>query len=181
MQSWLPQNDILGHPKTRLFITHCGSNSQFEALYHGVPMLGIPMFAEQSWNCTSAENKHLGLCLDLLQFTSDDLYDAIQEIITNATYRTSIRKLSEIWRDEPLFGCEKAGFWINHVIKFGSSHLRPPSADQQLYEFLMLDVAGIILLTSTSIAALIVFFCKFMMKGVRATGGNLRTSKSDDK
>jgi len=33
---WLPQNDILAHPKLKLFITHCGNNGQFEALYHGV-------------------------------------------------------------------------------------------------------------------------------------------------
>ncbi len=37
---WMPQQDLLSHPKTKLFITHCGSNSQFEAFYHAVPMLG---------------------------------------------------------------------------------------------------------------------------------------------
>ena len=51
---WLPQNDILGHRQTKLFITHCGSHGQHEALYHGVPMLGLPMFAEQSANCKRA-------------------------------------------------------------------------------------------------------------------------------
>ena len=33
---WMPQNDILAHPKVKLFITHSGNNGQFEALYHGV-------------------------------------------------------------------------------------------------------------------------------------------------
>ena len=44
---WLPQNDILGHLRTKLFITHCGNSGQYEALYHGVPMIGFPLFAEQ--------------------------------------------------------------------------------------------------------------------------------------
>lgn len=27
---WLPQNDLLGHNNTVLFIGHCGANSQYE-------------------------------------------------------------------------------------------------------------------------------------------------------
>jgi hypothetical protein len=165
MHSWLPQNDILGNPRTRLFITHCGSNSQYEALYHGVPMLGIPMFAEQGWNCMRAKNKGIGLCLDLQQFTADELYDTVQELINNFTYRTNVRRLSDIWRDEPLAGIEKAGFWINHVIKYGSSHMRPPSAaDQALHQFLMFDAAGIILLALILTVTFVSLFCLFVTK-----------------
>jgi UDP:flavonoid glycosyltransferase YjiC (YdhE family) len=47
LQPWLPQNDILGQSNTVLFITHCGNNGLYEALYHGVPVLGIPLFSEQ--------------------------------------------------------------------------------------------------------------------------------------
>jgi len=36
---WLQQNEILAHKKTKLFITHCGNNGQFEAMYHAVPMI----------------------------------------------------------------------------------------------------------------------------------------------
>ena len=48
--SWIPQNDILGHPKVCLFITHGGNNGQFEALYHGVPMLVMPFYSDQFYN-----------------------------------------------------------------------------------------------------------------------------------
>ena len=27
---WLPQNDILAHPRTRAFLSHCGVNSMYE-------------------------------------------------------------------------------------------------------------------------------------------------------
>lgn len=62
LQSWLPQNDILGHEKTKLFITHCGNNGQYEALYHGVPMIGFPLFAEQGKNSLRAVHKGKHYC-----------------------------------------------------------------------------------------------------------------------
>jgi len=57
IRTWLPQNDILGHPNTRLFITHGGNAGQYEALYHGVPMLGFPLFAEQHTNAQRSFEK----------------------------------------------------------------------------------------------------------------------------
>ncbi|KAB1282984.1 UDP-glucuronosyltransferase 2B31 [Camelus dromedarius] len=39
LYKWIPQNDLLGHPKTKAFITHGGTNGIYEAIYHGIPML----------------------------------------------------------------------------------------------------------------------------------------------
>ena len=44
---WLPQNDVLGHPNLKMFISQCGNNGQFEALYHAVPILCLPTHLEQ--------------------------------------------------------------------------------------------------------------------------------------
>merc|ERR1712212_161639 len=35
---WLPQKDLLGPPKTRVFVAHGGLNGVQEAIYHGVPL-----------------------------------------------------------------------------------------------------------------------------------------------
>lgn len=35
IRSWMPQNDILAHPNTKLFISHCGLLSSQESLWHG--------------------------------------------------------------------------------------------------------------------------------------------------
>uniref|UniRef100_A0AAZ3NVL4 UDP-glucuronosyltransferase n=1 Tax=Oncorhynchus tshawytscha TaxID=74940 RepID=A0AAZ3NVL4_ONCTS len=45
--NWLPQNDLLGHPKTRAFVTHGGTNGIYKAINHGVPMLGLPLIFDQ--------------------------------------------------------------------------------------------------------------------------------------
>lgn len=47
VREWLPQNDLLGHPNIRLFISHAGTNGIGEALFHGVPILAIPVFGSQ--------------------------------------------------------------------------------------------------------------------------------------
>ena len=48
---WLPQNDLLGHPATRVFLTHGGIHSLYEAVYHAVPMVVVPIGADQPRQC----------------------------------------------------------------------------------------------------------------------------------
>ena len=54
ISKWLPQQDILAHPKTRLFVTHGGLFSTQEANYFGVPLVGMPLFTDQLGNMKTA-------------------------------------------------------------------------------------------------------------------------------
>lgn len=47
VRRWLPQHDLLGHNKTKLFISHAGGLSNQETQWYGVPMLCIPGFLDQ--------------------------------------------------------------------------------------------------------------------------------------
>ncbi|KAG0551183.1 hypothetical protein BDA96_01G401300 [Sorghum bicolor] len=50
VRSWAPQVEVLRHPSTGAFVTHCGWNSTLEAITGGVPMLCWPFYAEQQMN-----------------------------------------------------------------------------------------------------------------------------------
>ena len=58
-KSFLPQADILAHKNVVLFITHCGMHGVMEAIYHNVPMVGMPVFIDQviSLAITSSSEK----------------------------------------------------------------------------------------------------------------------------
>ncbi|GJN25080.1 hypothetical protein PR202_gb12865 [Eleusine coracana subsp. coracana] len=48
---WCAQAAVLRHAAVGLFVTHCGWNSLLEAAVAGLPVLGWPVFAEQTTNC----------------------------------------------------------------------------------------------------------------------------------
>ncbi|XP_010556588.1 PREDICTED: UDP-glycosyltransferase 72B1-like [Tarenaya hassleriana] len=48
--SWAPQVQILAHPSTGGFLTHCGWNSTLESVVNGVPLIAWPLYAEQKMN-----------------------------------------------------------------------------------------------------------------------------------
>ncbi|KAF0919068.1 hypothetical protein E2562_028288 [Oryza meyeriana var. granulata] len=63
--SWAPQVEVLRHPATGAFVTHCGWNSTLEAVTAGVPMVCWPMYAEQRMNKVfTVEDMRLGLAMD---------------------------------------------------------------------------------------------------------------------
>lgn len=51
IKAWMPQNDIFAQLNVSLFITHSGLLSTQEAIWYGVPMLGIPVFVDQFVVC----------------------------------------------------------------------------------------------------------------------------------
>ncbi|XP_019618614.1 PREDICTED: UDP-glucuronosyltransferase 1-2-like [Branchiostoma belcheri] len=122
---WLPQNDLLGDRRTRLFVTHGGASGVQEAQYHGVPIVGVPLFRDQFSNLARVEALGTGRAVRLGELTADSLHRALQDVTNNHTYRENARRLSRLYRDQPETPMQRAVWWISHVIRHGGlPHIR---------------------------------------------------------
>uniref|UniRef100_A0A452TWX3 glucuronosyltransferase n=1 Tax=Ursus maritimus TaxID=29073 RepID=A0A452TWX3_URSMA len=162
LYEWIPQNDLLGHPKTRAFITHCGTNGIYEAIYHGIPMVGIPMFGDQPDNIARIKAKGAAVEVDLHTMTSSNLLNALNEVINNPFYKENAMTLSRIHHDQPMKPLDRAVFWIEFVMRHkGAKHLRPASHDLTWFQYHSLDVIGFLLACVATTILLVSKCCLF--------------------
>ncbi|XP_051875265.1 UDP-glucuronosyltransferase 3A1-like isoform X2 [Pristis pectinata] len=138
---WLPQNDLLGHPKARLLVTHGGLNSLMEAVYHGVPVIGIPLFGDQFDNMVRVEAKGLGLCVHVAQLQAQRLSHTMATVIRDKRYKASALALSRMHRSYPFPPRQRLVRWVEHVVLFGGGdHLRPYGLQLPWYQYHLLDI-----------------------------------------
>ena len=55
----------------------------FEALYHGVPMVAIPLFGDQMDNAARIVSRGFGVKVDIATLTSDELAQAIRTVVND--------------------------------------------------------------------------------------------------
>ncbi|XP_052055290.1 UDP-glucuronosyltransferase 2B7-like isoform X1 [Apodemus sylvaticus] len=162
---WLPQNDLLGHPKTKAFVTHGGANGIYESIHHGIPMVGIPLFAEQHDNIAHMVAKGAAVSVDFHTMSSADLLSALKAVINNPSYKEKVMWLSTIHHDQPMKPLDRAVFWIEFVMRHkGAKHLRPLAHNLTWYQYHSLDVIGFLLACVVAIAFLAVKCCLFVYR-----------------
>ncbi|XP_065606842.1 UDP-glucuronosyltransferase 1A8-like isoform X10 [Cyrtonyx montezumae] len=143
---WLPQNDLLAHPKTRAFITHGGSHGVYEGICNAVPMVIMPLFGDQMDNAKRVESRGAGLTLNILEMTSKDISDALKAVINDKKYKENIQRLSDLHLDRPIHPLDLAVHWVEFVMRHkGAPHLRPAAHDLNWIQYHSLDVIAFLL------------------------------------
>ncbi|XP_077939382.1 UDP-glucuronosyltransferase 2C1 isoform X1 [Gasterosteus aculeatus] len=154
--NWLPQKDLLGHPKTRVFVTHGGTNGVQEAIYHGVPVVGLPLFFDQPDNLSRIKAKGGAVILDIAELDRHVFADALQAALYNSSYRENMQRLSRLSRDKPMKPLDQAVFWIEYVIRHkGARHLTTQSTKMSWFVYKSLDVIAALL----AVILLVTFTC----------------------
>ncbi|CAH1101258.1 unnamed protein product, partial [Psylliodes chrysocephalus] len=139
LSKWLPQSDILAHPNTIAFMTHNGLLSTTEAIYHGVPMISIPIFGDQPMNALRVQKSGIAEQLSFLDFNENELYETIVKVTTYPKYKEKIQLMSKMIKDQPSKPLDRAMHTVEYVLKYKPGQLlRSPSLSLwwfQLYSF----------------------------------------------
>uniref|UniRef100_A0A3P8TWB1 UDP-glucuronosyltransferase n=1 Tax=Amphiprion percula TaxID=161767 RepID=A0A3P8TWB1_AMPPE len=161
---WMPQKDLLGHPQTRVFVAHGGTNGVQEAIYHGVPVLGIPLFFDQYDNLLRLQERGAGKILQLGDVNGKTFEQGLKELLHQDSYRQNIQRMSRLHRDQPMAPMDQAVFWVEYVIRHkGAPHLRTEAYKMPWYSYYCLDVLLLLLTAVTvllmSTVAVLRFLC----------------------
>ncbi|XP_060786948.1 UDP-glucuronosyltransferase 2A1-like [Neoarius graeffei] len=166
---WIPQNDLLGHPKTKVFITHGGTNGIYEAIYHGVPMLAIPLIIDQFDNMVHLKAKGIGEVLEVTELNVDTLTQALKNILDEKQpYMENMEKISSLYHDTPLKPMDSIIFWLEFVMRHkGAAHLRTESYKMPCYAYYNVDIYAIILCVFMISFLLFGLICKLLLKALK--------------
>jgi len=150
MVDWMPQKDLLGHPQTKVFVAHGGTNGVQEAIYHGVPVLGIPLFFDQYDNLLRLRERGAGKIIELGDVNGHSFEQGLKEVLHQDNYRQNMQRLSRLHRDQPMAPMDQAIFWVEYVMRHkGAPHLRTEAYKMPWYSYYCLDVLLLLLTAAT--------------------------------
>ena len=160
MVPWVPQQEVLAHPATKLFITHCGTFGVLEAIYHGVPMVGMPIFVDQPDILARIVEHGIGLGLDKYA-TEEEVLAVVKEVRDNPSFRTRVKELGELIKLQRTSPLDDAVWMLEYVATTkGANHLKLPSRHLNLLQLYSVDSITVLFIT---IGILLWFFHYFTL------------------
>ena len=164
VRKWLPQNDLLAHPNLKVFVTHGGLLSTQEALFHSVPLVGVPLSNDQKPNLMRAERHGYAITLDLQSMTKEDLVAAIQKAMADEAMQASMKKMHDLFIDyEDESPVQRGVSAVEYVIKHKGADFLKPTATMSMawHQERGFDIFGFVVIVA-SISCLItmkIFLC----------------------
>ncbi|KAL3285483.1 hypothetical protein HHI36_000015 [Cryptolaemus montrouzieri] len=179
VKKWLPQNDILAHPNIRAFVSHGGLGGITEAVFYGVPMLGIPLFADQKTNILNARNTGYVVMLNYEDITPGTFYHALKELLGNSSYTEVSKKRSSLLRNQVINPLDNAIWWVEHIIEHkGGEHLKNIGMDLEWYQLYMVDIMLFFLMVLLVLVFLMFILIKYVLRKVKAIVFSIMKTKT---
>ncbi|HVN84635.1 MAG TPA: glycosyltransferase [Candidatus Binatia bacterium] len=93
VERFIPQATLLSH--CQLVVSHGGSGSVLGALMYGLPMVLIPLGADQPLNAARCESLGVALTLDAVRITSPAVGEAVSRVLADPAYRGAAQRLRD--------------------------------------------------------------------------------------
>ncbi|XP_046752127.1 UDP-glycosyltransferase UGT5-like [Diprion similis] len=179
IMKWAPQQSILAHPNIKAFIYQGGLQSTEEAISHVVPVIGLPVFADQDTQVNKMVSLGVGKKLEIVNINRMDLVDAIDSVVRDDSYKQRMLKLRDLMRDKPHDSLENAVWWTEHVIRHkGAPHLHSSIADDPWYQRQDMDLIFIISIAIwTALIITLVVLYKLLRHSIHVLKYQLLVSK----
>ncbi|XP_076244173.1 UDP-glucosyltransferase 2-like isoform X2 [Calliopsis andreniformis] len=162
VMSWIPQLPLLKHQNIRVFITHGGVMGVQEAVYCGVPLIGIPLFGDQEKNLRLMESKNIAIVMELEKITEESMNAALDAILHNPKYKESAKRVSKLFRDRPMSAGDTAVYWVEYVIRNGPISLRSKLGDMPWWQLYSVDILAFLIACFVLSIYFVYIFLKFL-------------------
>lgn len=77
------QQPVLAHNNTAALICHVGGHTIYEAIWYGIPLIGIPIFADQIDRLAHVVKRGIGVGLERADMDANKIERAVKEIFAN--------------------------------------------------------------------------------------------------
>jgi UDP:flavonoid glycosyltransferase YjiC (YdhE family) len=91
LEQYVPQDEILA--RSDLVVSHGGSGSLLGALSYGLPVVVLPLGADQPGNADRCAATGSGRVLDAVTATSEEIAAAVSDVLANPSYREAADRL----------------------------------------------------------------------------------------
>uniref|UniRef100_A0A7E4VZR9 glucuronosyltransferase n=1 Tax=Panagrellus redivivus TaxID=6233 RepID=A0A7E4VZR9_PANRE len=168
-RTWVPQKQLLTHPRLLAFVTHGGMNSALEGGISGVPLLGIPLFADQTRNLRMLEYRDTAVIIDKEAVTAESLIAAMHKLTDTDDYKKRAQELSILAKSNPQSAKERFLTHMEHAIKFAHTkdYLDIGHRELGIVRYYNLDVYAFLSVTVVSLISFVALFVSTLFRLVR--------------
>lgn len=160
---WLPQVDLLAHPRLKLFVMHGGINGLVETALQAVPTVIVPIFADQFRNGRMVEKRGIGKVLLKLEIDYESFKDAVLTVLNTPSYKTNAVRIAKMMRDKPFTPEERLTKWTSFAIDHGVlEELHVEGSRLNTIVYYNLDVIAFLLFVLIAILHVFIYALKFI-------------------
>ena len=140
----------------------------------------IPVFGDQPSNGMEAERRGYGLTIPLPSLTSENLKEAITQVLNDESFAKNAEKHGDLVMDQMNSPLERAIWWIEYAMRHpGMKHMRSPVHDLHWTQYFLLDVIAFVALIVSIVIFVIFVACRCCFRVVcgRCSGKTAKLKK----